>query len=147
MADSENTRTVPEGAIARRRLLAGIAAAPVALAVPVLAAPTEDDAELFAAEAEIEAAYQRHLAECDTREVAGLPIVCPRFRETQNVMIAARERFATTPARTAKGLLLKIKHLVDEVEGGATAWGDELAAGTLADAQRLLGVDLMFGRA
>jgi hypothetical protein len=70
MADSENTRTVPADTTpTRRRLLAGLAAAPAALALPALAgvAPIGDDAELIAAFADyVRATAAFNALHCDT---------------------------------------------------------------------------------
>ena len=59
MAKPNDTTAPPNGTTpSRRRLLAGIAAAPVALALPAIALASKPDTELFAAYNEVVAAYE-----------------------------------------------------------------------------------------
>lgn len=61
---------------------------------------------------------------------------------------AARERlhragevFAATPALTLRGVAVKLRHIVQDVEDGHPAWFRPLLHGTLRDVERLAGVE------
>jgi hypothetical protein len=45
--------------------------------------------------------------------------------------------FAGTPARTLPGLVVKLRHIAEDVEEGQTEWFRPLMAGALADAERM----------
>jgi hypothetical protein len=123
--------------ITRRTLLAAAAAA-----VPIAAAssPLDPDAELFAAAEAAERAGADHDALYEMLErTARDPFCEPGYIASQERMRLTGFRFARTPARTVRGLALKLRHIVQDVTEGKTHWADDLVLGALADAQRMAG--------
>ena len=110
MAETRNTTESTTGTTtSRRRLLAGLAAAPVALALPAiaLAAPTKTDAELIAAYNEVVAAYEAFGAMEDDA----------RWDELDHRWQSAQSAFVAIPATTARGVALKLRYALATHDG------------------------------
>ena len=96
---------------------------------------TNPDARLFTAAARLVATWEQHAELCDL--AWDKPEWPPECRASRKKGVAAGKRFASIPAQTIQGLALKVRFLVNESMVGPSAWGEELAATTLADAERL----------
>lgn len=122
--------------LTRRTLLAAAATVPIAAA----SSPLDPDAELFAAAEAAERAGADHDALYEMLErTARDPFSEPGYIDSDERLRAAGFRFARTPARTVRGLALKLRHIVQDVTEGKTHWADDLVLGALADAQRMAG--------
>lgn len=124
--------------LSRRTLLARVAAAfPAATAT---ASPFDPDAALFAAAEAAERAGAEHDALHDRLErMVGDPFGEPGYIASDERMRATGFRFARTPARTVRGLALKLRHIAEDVTEGRTLWAEDLVLGALADARRMAG--------
>lgn len=120
--------------LSRRDALLGGAALPVAVA----GASDDPDAALFAAAAA--------LARCDAEHDAlwrrvdgqgGNPHSHPEVAAAGRRLNDSGARFARTPARSVRGLALKLRHIVVDVIDGHTPWTTDLVRGALADAERM----------
>lgn len=113
------------------------------VAVLAVGAPSCQGADqaLFAALRELQQAWRDHDAIW-----ARIDAVDPH-PHTHPEIVAAYQRlaevglaFADTPARTLSGLVVKLRHIAEDVDEGQTEWFRPLMAGTLADAERMAGM-------
>jgi len=127
--------------LTRRHVLAAPLAA-CAAPLPGLAAGS--DAELIAAAEALDRMLESHDALYDRLDEAGLdPWGEPAFTASLHAMRAAGTRYARTPAGTIRGLLLKLRRLRDDTDGGVSHWHEDLMRTIVADAERF---EAMMGR-
>ncbi|HYD64281.1 hypothetical protein [Azospirillum sp.] len=124
----------PSYPLTRRHVL-GAPLAACAVPLPGLAAGS--DADLIAAAEALDRMLESHEALYDRLDAAGLdPWSQPAFTASLHAMRAAGTRYARTPAGTIRGLLLKLRRLRDDTDGGVSHWHEDLMRGIVADAER-----------
>lgn len=105
------------------------------------ACPAQDEATdvvLLCALKALQGAWSDHEARWTASDHAGRdPYSDPDVEGARRRLAAAGLCFAQTPARTISGLVLKLRHVVEDIETGTPEWFHELLAGTLADAERM----------
>lgn len=131
-AESEHT-PIPS----RRDVLKGGGKAAVGALVGANAGTAEDAAVVAAAAARDEA-WNAHAAACAACDRAGAAWSADAEATNRSCMQADR-RLAATPARTLRGLVIKLRRLAKSIEGEQQLfYPDEFIEGLAADGERLL---------
>jgi hypothetical protein len=93
-----------------------------------------EDAELFAAEAALDAAWRTHDA---LFNASPDPEQDDKAAAARGRLLEAGLCFAAVPAVGLPGLACKLRRLAEDVRDGHTLWTLRLAEGAVADSERL----------